>query len=48
MTLRPRPQKRVRNKRDPFDIWRNIFTNDMITTVLNNSNNKIMVLMEQY
>ena len=47
MTLRPRLQKRVRKKREPIDIWTNVFTNDKITTVLNNSNNIIMAWMEQ-
>ena len=47
MLLHPRPQKRVRNKREPIDIWTNFFTDDMITTVLNNTNKKIMVLIEQ-
>ena len=47
MPLRPRPQKRVRNKKEPIDIWTNVFTDDMITTVLNNTNKKIMVLIEQ-
>ena len=43
---RPRPQKRVRNKNEPIDIWANLFTDDMITTVMNN-NKKIMALIEQ-
>ena len=47
MLLHPRPQKRVRNKREPIDIWTNFFTDDMITTVLNNTNKKIMALIEQ-
>ena len=47
MPLRPRPQKRVRNKKEPIDIWTNFFTDDMITTVLNNTNKKIMALIEQ-
>ena len=47
MPLRPRPQKRVRNKKEPIDIWTNFFTGDMITTVLNNTNKKIMALTEQ-
>ena len=47
MPLRPRPQKRVLNKKEPIDISTNIFTDDMITTVLNNTNKKIMVLIEQ-
>ena len=47
MPPRLRPQKRVRNKNDPIDIWTNLFTNDMITTVLNNINKKIMALIEQ-
>ena len=46
MSLPPRLQKRVRNKKESIDIWTNFFTNDMITTVLNNTN-KIMVLIEQ-
>ena len=47
MPLRPRPQTRVRNKKEPIDIWTNIFTDDMIKTVLNNTNKKIMALIEQ-
>ena len=47
MPLHPRPQKRVRNKKEPIDIWTNFFTDDMITTVLNNTNKKIMALIEQ-
>ena len=47
MPLRPRPQKRVRNKKEPIEIWTNVFTDDMITTVLNNTNKKIMALIEQ-
>ena len=47
MPLRPRPQKRMRNKREPIDIWTNFFTDDMITTVLNNTSQKIMALIEQ-
>ena len=47
MPLRPRPQKRVCNKKEPIDIWTNFFTGDMITTVLNNTNKKIMALTEQ-
>ena len=47
MPLRPRPQKRVLNKKEPIDISTNIFTDDMITTVLNNTNKKIMALIEQ-
>ena len=47
MPLCPRPQKRVRNKKEPIDIWTNFFTDDMITTVLNNTNKKIMALTEQ-
>ena len=47
MPLRPRPQKRVRNKKEPIEIWTNVFTDDMITTVLNNTNKKIMTLIEQ-
>ena len=47
MPLRPRPQKRVRNKKEPIDIWTNFFTDDMITTVLNNTNKKIMALIKQ-
>ena len=41
MPLRPKPQKRVRNKKDPIDIWTNFFADDMITMVLNNTNKKI-------
>ena len=47
MPLRPRPQKRVLNKKEPIDISTNIFTDDMITTVLNNTNKKIMALIKQ-
>ena len=47
MPLRPRPQKRVLNKKERIDISTNIFTDDMITTVLNNTNKKIMALIEQ-
>ena len=47
MPLRPRPQKRMCNKREPIDIWTNFFTDDMITTVLNNTSQKIMALIEQ-
>ena len=47
MLLHPRPQKRVRNKREPIDIWTNFFTDDMITTVLNNTNKKSMALIKQ-
>ena len=47
MPLRPRPQKRVRNKNKPTVTWTNFFTDDMITTVLNKTNKKIMVLIEQ-
>ena len=42
MPLRPRIQKRVSNKKEPIDISTNFFTEDMITTVLNNTNKKIM------
>ena len=37
----------MRNKKEPIDIWTNFFTDDMITTVLNNTNKKIMALIEQ-
>ena len=47
MPLYPRPQKRVLNKKEPIDISTNFFTDDMITTVLNNTNKKIMALIEQ-
>ena len=47
MPLRPRPQKRVRNKKGPIDIWTKLFADGMITTVLNNANKKIMALIEQ-
>ena len=47
MPLHPRPQKRVSNKKEPIDIWTNFFTDDMITTVLNNTNKKIMTLIKQ-
>ena len=47
MLLQPRPQKRVCNKKDPIGIWTNLFTDDMITMVLNNTNKKIMPLIEQ-
>ena len=47
MPLRPRPQKRMRNKKEPIDVWTNFFTDDMITAVLNNTNKKTMTLIEQ-
>ena len=47
MPLHPRPQKRVHDKKEPIDIWSNVFTGDMIATVLNNTNKKIMALIEQ-
>ena len=47
MPLHPRPQTRVRNKKEPTGIWTNIFTDEMITMVLNNTNHKIMTLIEQ-
>ena len=37
----------MRNKKEPIDIWRNFLTDDMITTVLNNANKKVMALIEQ-
>ena len=38
----------MRNKKYPIDIWTNFFTDDVITTVLNNNTNKkIMALIEQ-
>ena len=37
----------MRNKKEPIDIWKNFFTDDMITTVLNNSNKKIMALIKK-
>ena len=46
MPLRPRPPKRVHNKKEPIDIWTNFFK-DMFTTVLNNTNKKIMALIQQ-
>ena len=42
MPLRPIPQKKVCNKKEPIDIWTNFFTDDIITTVLNNTNKEIM------
>ena len=33
MPLPPRLQTRVRNKKEPIDIWINFFTDDIITTV---------------
>ena len=45
--LRPTPPKRVRHKKEPIDIWTNFFTDDMTTTVLNNTNKKIMAFIEQ-
>ena len=39
MPLGPRPQNRVRNKKEPIDIWKNFLTDDMITAVLNNTKN---------
>ena len=47
MPLRSKPEKRVRNKKQPIDIWTNFFTDNMITTVLNNTNKKIHALIEQ-
>ena len=47
MPLRRRPQKRELNKKEPIDISTNLFTDDLITTVLNNTNKKIMALIEQ-
>ena len=47
MPLRSRPQKRVRNKKELIDIWTNFFTDDIITTVLNNTNKKVMALIEK-
>ena len=47
MPLRPRPQKRVCYKEEPIDIWTHFFTDDVITAVLNNTNKKIMGLIEQ-
>ena len=47
MALHPRPQKRVRNKKEPINIWTNFFTDDMITTVLNNTKKKIMAFIKQ-
>ena len=47
MSLHPRPQKRMRNKKEPIDMWANVFTDDIITTALNNTNKKVMVLIEQ-
>ena len=46
MPLCPRPPKRVHNKKEPIDIWTNFFK-DMFTTVLNNTNKKIMALIQQ-
>ena len=37
----------MRIKKVPIDICTNFFTDDMITTVLNNTNKKIMALIEQ-
>ena len=47
MPLRHRPLKRVCNKKKPINIWTNFFRDDMITTVLNNTNKKIMASIEQ-
>ena len=47
MPLRHTPQKRLPNKKEPIDIWTNFFRDDMITTVLNNTNKKIMASIEQ-
>ena len=47
MPLCPRPQKRVCNKKEPIDVLENFLTGDMITTVWNNTNKKIMALIEQ-
>ena len=45
--LCPRPQKTVSNKKEPIDVWENFLTDDMITTVWNNTNKKVMALIEQ-
>ena len=47
MPLCRRPQKRMRNKKESIDIQTNSFTDDMITTISNNTNKKIMALIEQ-
>ena len=47
MPLRSRPQKRVHNKKELIAIWTNFSTDDIITTVLNNTNKKVMTLIEK-
>ena len=37
----------MHNKKEPIDIWTNFFKDEMITTVLNNTNKKTMALIEQ-
>ena len=37
----------MRNKKEPIDKWTSFFIDDMITTVLHNTNQKIMALTEQ-
>ena len=44
MSLRPRLQKRVRNKKESIDIWTNFVTDDYNCY---NTNRKIMALNEQ-
>ena len=43
----PIKKRKNKYKKEPIDTWTNFFTDDMITTVLNNTNKKIMVLIEQ-
>ena len=45
--LHPRPQKRVCNIKEPIEIWANVFRDDMITMVFNNTNNNIMAVIDQ-
>ena len=37
----------MHNKEEPNEIWTKFFTHDKITIVLNNTNNKIMSVIEQ-
>ena len=43
----PIKKRKNKYKKEPIDTWTNFFTDDMITTVLNNTNKKIMALIEQ-
>ena len=43
----PIKKRKKKYKKEPIDTWTNFFTDDMITTVLNNTTKKIMALIEQ-